>query len=201
MKTLKFEDRSEWLQARRGKVTGTRLKDIVVKRGTGEKMGFYELIAERLAVLPDDEIPMDRGIRLEEEAIELFSKAEGKKVDTSLLMWTRDDNESIAVSPDGVIGQTEAVECKCLSSALHIKSFLTKEIPDEYEFQTLQYFIVNDKLKVLHVVFYDPRFSENLKMFAIKINRKDVEEDIEEYMEYQRVKLAEVDRIVNELTF
>lgn len=200
MKTLTFENQEEWLAARRGKITGSRLKDIVVKRGTGYKQGFYELIAERLAVPADDENPMDRGTRLEEEAIARFVKETGKKVDTSLVIWVREDNESIAVSPDGIIGKTEAVEAKCLSSATHIKAWLTKQVPDDYEMQKIQYFIVNDSLKKLHFVFYDPRIPCK-DYFVLEISREDVQAEVDEYLAYETGILTEVDRVVNELTF
>lgn len=199
MKTLKFENREDWLNARRGKITGSRLKDIIVKRGTGYKIGFYELIAEKLGIPADDESAMDRGTRLESEAMERFTKETGKKVDTSLVLWAREDNENIAISPDG-FGKDFAVEAKCLSSARHIEAWLTKEIPSEYEYQKLQYFIVNDKLKKLYFAFYDPRLLYK-PFFTIEVNRKDVEEEVEEYLEYQRKTLEEVNRIVNELTF
>lgn len=200
MQVLKFEDRESWLFARRGKITGSRLKDIIVKRGTGKKIGYYELIAERLGVPADDESAMDRGTRLEGEAIEKFQKETGKKVDTSLVIWTRDDNESIAISPDGFIGKKEAVEAKCLSSARHIEAFLTQQIPDEYEMQVLQYFIVNDKLDTLHFVFYDPRILVK-DFFVIQVKRKDVQEKVDEYLEYERVTLKEIEEVVNSLTF
>lgn len=200
MKTQKFETREEWLAARRGKITGSRLKDIIVKRGTGKKLGFYELIAERLGIPADDESSMDRGNRLEPEAMEVFVKETKKKVDTSLVIWMRDDNDNIAISPDGFIGKTEAVEVKCLSSARHIEALLTKEIPDEYEFQKLQYFIVNEKLKVLHFAFYDPRLLAK-PFFTIEVKREDVQAEVDEYLDYQKRTLEEVDAIVNELTF
>ena len=200
MRTLKFEDRESWLEARRGKITGSRLKDIIVKRGTGYKIGFYELIAERIAVAPDGENAMDRGTRLEEEAVTRFMQETGKKVDTSLVIWTRDDNESIAVSPDGFIGKKEAVEAKCLASARHIEAWLTKEVPYEYEEQAIQYFIVNKDLQTLHFVFFDPRIPAK-DYFVIEIKREKVKEKIEEYLEYQKKVLEEVDQIVNELTF
>lgn len=201
MKTLNFADKESWLAARRGKITGSRLKDIVVLRGTGEKVGYYQLIAERLAIEPDNgEKPMERGTRLEPEAMDLFVKNTKKKVDTSLVIWAREDNESIAVSPDGFIGKTEAVEVKCLSSASHIEAYLTQEVPDEYKFQVLQYFIVNDSLKTLYLVFYDPRFLENISYFVIEVKRSNLKEDIEKYLEYQKVKLAQVDEIVNKLS-
>ena len=201
MKTQIFDSKDEWSEARRGKITGTRLKDIVVKRGTGKKIGYYELIAERLATEPEgDETPMERGTRLEAEAIERFIKETGAEVDTSLVLWTRDDNESIAVSPDGFIGETEAVETKCLSSARHIEAFLTQQIPDEYEMQVVQYFIVNDKLEKLHFVFYDPRVPCK-DYFEIVVTRSDIQESIDATLEYERAVLEEVNQIVVDLTF
>src|SRR3990167_4377512 len=116
MITKTFESREDWLAARRGKITGTRVKDLIVKRGTGKKKAYYEIIAERLATEPDtEETPMDRGTRLESEGIQKFIENTGKEVDTSLVMWEREDNSSIAISPDGFIGNTEAIEIKCLS--------------------------------------------------------------------------------------
>ena len=196
----KFETKEEWMLARKGKITGSRLKDIIVKRGTGQKLGFYELIAERLAVAPDTESPMERGTRLEPEAIERFEKETGKKVDASLVIWSREDNENIALSPDGSIGETEAVECKCLSSSRHLEAWLTQEIPSEYEYQKLQYFIVNDKLETLYFAFYDPRILSK-PYFVIEVKRTDIEKEIEEYLEYQKNIIEEVNRIVNDLTF
>ena len=200
MKTLKFDDKDTWLSARRGKITGSRLKDIVVKRGTGKKIGFYELIAERLGVPADDENAMDRGTRLEPEAIERFRKETKKKVDSNLVIWTRDEDENIAISPDGIIGKTEAVEAKCLSSARHIEALITQEVPDEYKMQITQYFIVNDSLKTLYMVFYDPRILAK-DFFFLTVKRKDLEKEIEEYLNYQRTTLVEVNAIVNKLTF
>jgi len=200
MKTIKFSDKESWLEARKTKITGSRLKDIVVKRGTGQKIGYYELIAERLALPGTNQDPMERGLELEAEAIERFVKETGKKVDTSLVIWMRDDNESIAISPDGFIGTTEAVEVKCLASARHIEALLTGELPTEYEMQAYQYFIVNDKLKTLYFCFYDPRLS--VKDFFFKtIKRSEVQEKIDEYLEYQKKILAEVNTIVNQLSF
>lgn len=201
MHTLKFDSREDWLAARRGKITGTRLKDIIVRRGTGRKIGFYELIAERLATEPDgDETPMDRGIRLEIEAIQRFKAETGKEVDTSLVILQREDNPNIAYSPDGMIGEKEDVEVKCLSSARHIEAFLTKKVPDEYESQVLQGFMVNDKLQKRYVVFYDPRIPVK-DYFVIEVTREDVAEQIEEYLAYEKAVLEEVNAIVNELSF
>ena len=39
MKTLKFEDKESWEEARIGKITGTKLKDLISLKGSVKK-GF-----------------------------------------------------------------------------------------------------------------------------------------------------------------
>lgn len=198
MKIETFEDRWSWLEARRGKITGSRLGDVYSVRGT-KKLGFYEVIAERLGLSADDENPMDRGTRLESEALDHAEKECGRTLDRSKVLWMRDDNESIAISPDASIGVEEAVECKCLSSARHIEAYLTHKIPDDYKYQMLQYFIVNEQLEKLHFAFYDPRVLAK-PFFFITINREDVQEDIIKYLAFERDTLTEIDMIVNKLS-
>jgi len=199
MITKKYETKEDWLDGRLGKITGSRLKDIVVKRGTDEKIGFYEIIAEKIAEPADEENAMQRGVRLEVEAIQMFIEKTGKEVDTSLVIWQREDNENIAISPDGFIGEKEAVEVKCLSSAKHIEAYITEQIPSDYEYQALQYFIVNDTLETLYFVFYDPRMPEKLQLFFLEIKRD--EEKVQEYLQYQKDKLEKIENIITELTF
>lgn len=241
MKVISFEDRDQWLAERRGKITGTRLKDLVVKSAltkenivtqleegkvefdakakvsdlaalltpkmkanimlsADKKIGFYELIAERLAIPPDDENCMDRGLRLEEEAAEKFTAETGKKLNTNLVIWTREDNDSIGLSPDGFTEDLkEAAEIKCLGSARHLEAILTEKIPADYWEQVLQYFIVNDKLEVLHFIFYDPRIVAK-DYFRIEVNKKDVQEIVNEYLELEKQTLSEIDEIVLKLS-
>lgn len=201
MQVNSFETKEDWLIARRGKITGSSLKDIIVKRGTGKKIGFYKLIAERLAI-PEgtEENAMDRGTRLELEALERFEKETGKKVDNSLVIWSRDDNASIAISPDGIISETEAVEVKCLASERHIQALLEDKVPDDYWEQVLQYFAVNDKLETLYFAMYDPRLYKK-DFFYFTITREQVQEEVTYILDYQKQILAEVEQITNELTF
>ncbi len=204
MKIIEFkkddEGVKEWEYCRRGKITGTKLKDIIPKtRGEGKRAGYYQLIAERIAVPHNGENVMDRGKRIEEEAIEAFEKKTGKKVDKRLLIICRDDNEDIAYSPDGIIGKTEDVEVKSLNSGSHIEAFLTKQIPKEYEYQILQAFVVNDKLKKRYMVFYDPRMP--VDMFYIEVKRSDVKDKLDELFVLEKQVLEEIDRLEVELTF
>lgn len=199
MITKKYNNEEEWLDARRGLITGSKLGKMFSKRDQKPLSGYYELIAERIALPASEENAMYRGKRLEESAIDRFVQLTGKEVNTDLVMWHRDDDQNIALSPDGFIGEIEAVEVKCLNSAKHIEAWLTGEIPSEYEFQVLQYFIVNEKLEKLYFVFYDPRIPKDI--FWHEVIRSSVQSKVETYLELERKTLEEIKKIEEQLTF
>lgn len=184
MKVTKFDNKQDWLNYRVGKVTGSTLKDYYVVR-KDKSSAYYKELLRRLGIPEDPTDALAHGNKYEKEAIEAFSKETGKKVNTDLVIWERDDDKRIALSPDGFIGKTEAVETKCLSSMNHIKAFLEDKIPKEYMLQINQYFIVNEKLRKLYFVMYDPRI-EVRPFFYFTVYRKEIKEDIEKYLEYQR---------------
>jgi len=199
-KTLTFQDEDAWLEERKGKIMGTKLGGLITLRGDGKKKGFWELIAERVALPPDGENCMERGRRLEKEAMVFLGEALGKKFNIDLVMWVSEKDDSIAVSPDGFVDETEAGEAKCLNSATHIEALITKQIPKEFNFQKLQYFIVNPNLKKLHFAFYDPRIPAK-PFFYITVNREDVQEEVDKYLEEELKIIREVEEITNQLTF
>ena len=209
MITKTFDAQSEWFAERVGKITGSTLKDIIVEKGKGEKIGYYQLIADVVAIPDDGENPMERGHRLEEQAVERFIMETGLHVNTGHIVWEREDESRIAVSPDGVITKEEAliipyirpedaIEVKCLSSARHLEAYLTQQIPNDYRKQTIQYFIVNDDLRKLHVVFFDPRVPCK-DYFVILVRREEVQDLIDEYLLTEKMKLQQVDNIVTML--
>lgn len=237
----------EWLEFRRGKITGTRLGDVWsdklytatdVKRelyaagidfkksaplaeleallpsatlqklrdSAPKKVGFYETIAERLAIDEDgDETAMDRGLRLEDEASLEFEKRYGKK--TELVgCWQSDEEPRIINSPDRQVvprkGKpiTEAVEIKCLGSARHIEAVIENKIPSQYDSQVIQYFIVNPDLKTLYFVFYDPRL-QSVPFHCIEVSRESLGNKPEQYKQFQIEQLRLMDEIVERLAF
>ena len=192
----------EWLEFRKGKISGTILGDVYAKRG-GRKLGFYEIIAERLGLEPDGEPPMDRGLRLEDEAIAKFEEI--TEIQTEVAgICVSDFNPEVINSPDRLIKvgdkYTGAVEVKCLSSARHLQILIEDKIPAEYESQIMQYFIVNDDLEVLHFVSYDPRIP-SAPYHQIDTKREDVLEKIEFFKQYQIDTLAEIKEICAGLAF
>jgi predicted phage-related endonuclease len=202
MKITKFdkENEEQWLDYRSGKITGSKLKDIIVKRGTSPKIGFYSLIAQRIAIPPTEEKAIYRGKRLEEEALERFEKETGKTLIKDLVIWTREDNEDIAFSPDGYTKDLkEVADAKCFNSENHIKAYINQKVPSEIEDQVIQAFCVNDKLETFYLVFYDPRMPKDF--FYLTIKREEVQDKVIEYLEYQKNILEEVEMWANKLTF
>lgn len=201
MKVRKYDSEEEWLHAREGKITGTTAKEVMPKtRGEGYRAGFYKLIAARIAIPQDGENLMDRGKRLEEEAIDRFAKETKKKVvHTPFTLCERDEDPDIAYSPDGMIGEKEDVEVKCRDSAVHIQALLDQKVPSEYDSQIIQGFVVNEKLTKRHVIFYDPRSPKDF--FYITVSRKDVQKEVDEYLALERQALAKIAEIEEKLTF
>lgn len=199
-----FEQGSdEWLEFRKGKISGTMLSDMYSKRGN-RKIGFYELIAQSLSQDPDDENRMDRGLRLEEEAILLFSEKYDKVVDR-VGVCVHDKYPEIINSPDGLIRTgkkyTEAVEVKCLSPARHLQAVIEDAVPQEFEAQMLQYFIVNPDLQVLYFVFYDPRIA-SVPLHVVEVHRTERLQILaDKYLEFQVEQLREVKEIIERLAF
>ena len=202
MKIFNAEQKSlEWHELRRGKVTGTGLKRILGTPAT-RKSYFMEVLAERLSVDEGvEESALERGNRLEARAIEEFEKWSGKIV-TQVGLCESDDSQFMASSPDGLIENdgkyTEAVEVKCLSSANHIKAWLDNEVPDEYNAQCLQYFIVNPDLEKLYFVLFDPRVTMH-PLHVIELDRVEAEKDIAEAKEAELKFIAEVESKISEL--
>ena len=186
----------EWHHLRKGKLTGTTVKSIM---GTpkARQEAIYEIIAERLTVGVEGEYPenaMDRGNRLEPDAIAAFELETGKTVERTGFCED-DSNAFIANSPDGLIGDTEAVEAKCLGGKNHVKMWLTNEVPDEYKWQVVQYFVVNEKLEKLYFVGYNPDI-EIHPMHVIEVERAELEKEIDEARIAEEEFLKEVDEIL-----
>lgn len=203
MKIHEVEQKSEkWHLLRKGKITGSELKSIV-GGDVARKSFLYEMIARRLSSFDiEDESSIEWGIRLEEEALQEFELQTGKKVDR-IGFCENEDNEFICSSPDGLIKNkgkyTEAVEIKCpAKSGNHIKTWLENKIPKEYIPQVVQYFIVNDDLKILYFVSYDPRITV-MPYWCIEATREELESYIEGYKKEQEAFIDDVEEVLKRI--
>lgn len=190
----------EWEQLRKTKITGTVLKSLM---GTpkARQEAIYEVIANRLSVGVDSdeeyENPMQRGTRLEPDAVSAFELEKNMQVERTGFCED-DSNPFIANSPDGyIIGtdDTEALEIKAMGGKNHIKMWLTDEIPEEYKWQVVQYFVVNEKLQKLYFAGYNPDIPIH-PLHIIEVKREDIALDIENARKSQEAFLLEVDAIL-----
>lgn len=210
MKSRTFESQEEWFNWRLGKLTGSRVKDAINLRDGAVKSEVWRIVAESIlgsAALAEEELTasqvMERGHTLEPIALERFAKETGKKVDGSLVGWESAEDIRIAISPDGVIGKTAAVEVKCLLSTKHVEALYTRKIPKNtqgYEEQMIHYFIVNKALKSLYFVFYHPEFPAGLDFFYLTFTRKELAAEIAKYEAAEKEVVSTVRDIVNTLT-
>lgn len=192
----------EWLHLRKGKLTGTVLKAIM---GTpkAKQDAIYEMVYQRLrlGLDPEDyENPMDRGTRLEPEARAMFEFETGLST-YEIGFITDDDNEHIAQSPDGYIlgtDDTEALEIKCPGGKNYVKFWLTNAVPDDYYWQVIQYFVVNDKLQKLYFVGYNPDIPTH-PMHVIEVKRESLQNEIKQARVDQVAFLTEVDKVLSKL--
>lgn len=205
MITKHYASREEWLNDKLGKASGSRAKDVMPDAKGNWKKGFWELVDERLRgsiAINSEENPMDRGTRLEPQALARFTQETGKKVDASLLAWFREDDPSIMLSPDGVVGKSAAVEVKCLVGPSHAEALYTEAIPKNtggYLEQAMQYFVVNDKLKTLYFVFYNPDYPPGLDYFCLTFQRKDYKTAIASQLAQELQVLRGVREVTNKL--
>ena len=191
-----IEQRSEeWHHIKKGKITGTVLKSLM---GTpkARQEALYEIIAQRLTVGVDDqdENAMARGVRLESDAVSEFELETGLKV-TIVGFSQNEENPFIANSPDGLIGENKAIEVKCMGGKNHVKMWLTNEIPDDYLWQVVQYFVVNEKLEKLYFVGYNPDIPVHY-MHIIEVTREELEAKIKSARDNQEAFLLEVEAIL-----
>ena len=183
----------DWHFLRKGKITGTRLKNIVgtpLKR----KDELYSYLGERLAtgLNAKDENPLDRGNRLEPEARSMYEFQTNIKI-REFGMFISDDSSFIAISPDGATEDfTHQIEIKCPEIKNYMKYWIENKIPEEYYAQVIQAFIVNEKLETMDFVVYAPEIASH-PLHIISVNRKELEKDIEEYRDSEISFLKEAE--------
>lgn len=220
-KISQSKDREAFLEFRRGKITGSKAKNLkLLSRGADRTpAGFYEVLAEKLAISKDGEPERDRGLRLENEAIETTASHLKLDIDLDPGVWVSDDDEDIMVSPDAGEKSSKpkyAIEAKCLDSKNHLQGIIQdmrnkkiegyspieslKIATSDFRWQVIQYFVVNEHLKTVYFTLYDDRFAhEKLMHYVITIKRSDIEEKIESQKFEQKALLAEMRAIIKEI--
>lgn len=189
-----------WHHERKDKITGKVANNIMSARKDVRENAKYKLIAGRLTVGTTEseyESDAERGIRLEPQAIAAFEFETGKTV-TRTGFAQNEDVDKMAYSPDGLIGETEDVEAKCLNGQNHVKSWRTNSIPDEHYWQVRWGFVVNPKLQKRHVVFFNPDIHVH-PLHIITVTREEVASEIEELRQRAAETMNEVEQELSKI--
>lgn len=199
-----MEQRSqEWFEARLGKVTASRVADIVGKTKSGYKASranyMAQLVCERLTGRQGESYQnaaMVWGTEQEPAARGAYEARAGLLVQ-EVGFVSHPTIQYAGASPDGLIGEDGLVEIKCPNTATHIETMLEGVAPSHYNLQ-MQWQMACTERKWCDFVSYDPRMPENMQLFIYRVYH-DAEAIAELEREVEKF-LAELDKKVRDLT-
>lgn len=167
---------AEWLAARAGKVTASRVADVIAKTKTGPGASranyMAELIAERLTGEPAEKFvnaAMAWGTEKEPEARALYEFLTDAEV-TQVGFVPHPTISDSGASPDGLVGTEGMVEIKCPNTATHIETLLGQVVPAKYITQ-MQWQMACTGRQWCDFASYDPRMPDSMRLFVKRIER------------------------------
>jgi len=165
---------TEWFAARCGKVTASRVADIIAKTKTGYSTSrdnyMAQLVCERMTGKPAESYSnsaMQWGTDTETFARAAYEA----KVDilvTEVGFITHPWITMSGASPDGLAGDG-LVEIKCPNTATHIQTLLDQKVQEKYITQMMWQMACTERLWCDFVSF-DPRMPAKHQLFIKRIN-------------------------------
>jgi hypothetical protein len=186
----------EWDMLRAGRLTASMASKLVTPTGkmsTQYKMEIARIIAEQKGLQDPEFIKptywMERGIRLEEEALAWF------EVETDLIVkpvgFVTSDNDLIGASPDGIIREVTdgggneqwiPLELKCPKPSTHIRYVLDGELPKDYIGQ------VHFQIALCDAPYgYFASYNPNIRPLILRVDRNEYTETMAKaFSEYEK---------------
>ena len=173
---LLLQGTPEWLQARCGRVTASRVGDVIARTKTGWAAAratyMGQLLAERLTGQPQEAFvtpAMRWGSECEDQARAAYE------------YWTDQDVASVGfvshptitmsgASPDGLVGDDGLLEIKCPTTVTHIDTLVGDEVPLKHVPQ-IQWQLACAGRAWCDFVCFDPRMPESLRIFIRRVER------------------------------
>lgn len=175
---MSIQGTPEWLAERCGKVTASRVADVIAKTKTGYSASranyLAQLVAERLTGQVAESSTngaMEWGTAQEPFARAAYELRSEVMVDQVGFI----DHPRIAMSgasPDGLIGTDGLVEIKCPNTATHIDYILGKQVPAKYKPQMAWQMACSGR-SWCDFVSYDPRMPERHQLFVARFVPED----------------------------
>ena len=192
----------EWFAQRLGKVTASRVADVIAKTKTGYSASrenyMAQLVCERMTQTVAESYTnaaMAWGVETEPLARAAYEAHVDVLVD-EVAMIQHPTIKASGASPDGLVGDEGCLEIKCPNTATHIETILGEEPAKKY-YDQMQWQMACTGRKWCDFVSYDPRMPEHLKLLVKRVERNDVyiaelEREVSQF-------LAEVDDKVKKL--
>lgn len=192
----------EWYAIRLGKVTASRVADVIAKTKSGPSASranyLAELVAERLTGAPAEHFTnaaMQWGTDKEPDARRLYSFMTDFVVE-EVGFVSHPTIPMAGASPDGHIGADGSVEIKCPNTATHIATLLGSPIDGKYVTQ-IQWQLACSGRAWCDFVSFDPRLPPEMQLFVKRVMRDaarivELEREVREF-------LAELDETVAKL--
>ena len=168
----------EWLQMRLGKVTASKMSDVLSKgRGTApSKMSetyMMELLAEKLTGKSKPFFENDAmrwGTETEPQARSMY-EVNNDFVNVEEVAFVERD-EDIGISPDGLIGDDGLLEIKCPTTTIQLKRALSDDYAKDYYIQIQCQLWVTER-QWCDFVSFDPRLDCSAGYLQQRVVRND----------------------------
>ena len=197
----------EWFEARMGKVTASRVADILAKTKSGYSASrdnyLAQLVCERLTNEKTESFinsAMQRGTDIEPLARLSYEVNQNVLVDEvgfvphpSIIM--------AGASPDGLVGDDGLLEIKCPNTATHIETLLSQTVPGRYNTQ-MQFQMACTGREWCDFVSFDNRLPEELQLFVKRVPRDNMyirlmEDEIFKFLNELDIKIAQLMKVKN----
>jgi len=177
--TQEIEQRTDdWFAARLGKVTASKIADVMARTKTGYSASranyAAQLVTERLTGRREEgftNAAMQWGTDTEPQARAMYELETGATViecgffDHPVIVMT-------GASPDGLVGDDGLVEIKCPNSATHISTLRGDPIADKYVKQ-MQWQMACTGRKWCDFASFDPRLPDAMQLHVQRVSRDD----------------------------
>ena len=167
----------KWHMDRLGKVTASRISDVVGKTKAGNPTAaresyMWQLVRERVTGIPAEfrvNAAMQWGIDNEEDARIFYETFYGRQV-VQVGFIDHPRIEMSGASPDGEVDGAGLVEFKCMETVNHLKAIHNREMPEYYTDQCQWQMAVTGR-DWCDLTIYDPRVPDSLQLRRFRVLR------------------------------
>ena len=197
----------EWFTIRIGKVTASRVADVIAKTKTGYSATrdnyMAQLVCERLTGQKGESFTnaaMQHGTDTEPLARAAYEALKDVLVD-EVGFVPHPSIDMAGASPDGLVGDDGLLEIKCPNTATHIETLMSKTVPGKYNTQ-MQFQMACTGRQWCDFVSFDNRLPEQFQLFVKRVPRdnefiKQMEDEVVKFLNELDIKIAQLMELKN----